>query len=158
MIKEIDIDNEDEIIKECDFDYFYESEECSRELCMFYNDILRQTTNENFNYREAIIDLGRIAITLNRQYKRIVELEEQLKNAIVPKFKVEQTVWIVYDSIQSIPSECVIDKIVYDTSNLSKLLYYTKDEINWISLEKDIFATKEEAEARLRELQVGDEK
>ena len=78
MIKEIDIDNEEEIIKECDFNYFYESEECSRELCMFYNDIIRQTTNENYNYREAIIDLGRIAITLNKQHKRIAELETKL--------------------------------------------------------------------------------
>ena len=94
----------------------------------------------------------RLREDLEAKDQRITELEEQLENAIVPKFKVGQTVWIVYDSIQSIPSECVIDKIVYDTSNLSKLLYYTKDEISWISLEKDIFATKEEAEARLREL------
>lgn len=73
--KEIDIDNEEQILNECDFDYFYNLEKCSRELCMFYNDIIKQ--KNNFNTKQAIIDLGRIAITLNQQDKRIKELEEE---------------------------------------------------------------------------------
>ena len=77
--KEIDINNEEQILKECSFDYFYNCEECSRELCMFYNDIFKQESN--FNTRQAIIDLGRIAITLNQQDKRIKELEKKLDNA-----------------------------------------------------------------------------
>lgn len=77
--KEIDIDNEEQILNECDFDYFYNLEKCSRELCMFYNDIIKQ--KNNFNTKQAIIDLGRIAITLNQQDKRIKELEEQLSTA-----------------------------------------------------------------------------
>lgn len=77
MNKEINIDNEEEILKECDFDYYYNSEECSRELCMFYNDISKQ--NALFNKQQARIDLGRIGITLNKQFQRIAELEEQLK-------------------------------------------------------------------------------
>ena len=77
--KEIDINNEEQILKECSFDYFYNCEESSRELCMFYNDIFKQ--GNNFNTRQAIIDLGRIAITLNQQDKRIKELEKKLDNA-----------------------------------------------------------------------------
>ena len=80
--KEIDINNEEQILKKCGcFDYFYNCEECSRELCMFYNDILSHKIKQenNFNTRQAIIDLGRIAITLNQQDKQIKELEEENK-------------------------------------------------------------------------------
>ena len=79
--KEIDINNEEQILKKCGcFDYFYNCEECSRELCMFYNDILSHKIKQenNFNTRQAIIDLGRIAITLNQQDKRIKELQQQI--------------------------------------------------------------------------------
>ena len=78
--KEIDVNNEEQILKKCGcFDYFYNCEECSRELCMFYNDILSHKIKQenNFNTRQAIIDLGRIAITLNQQDKRIKELEQE---------------------------------------------------------------------------------
>ena len=92
--KEIDINNEEQILKNCGFfDYFYNCEECSRELCMFYNDIVKQ--KNNFNTRQALIDLGRIAITLNQQPKRIKELEQenqQLKQQLhdLPKKIVEE--------------------------------------------------------------------
>lgn len=76
--KEIDINNEKQILKECDFDYFYNSENCSREFCCFFNDITMQRSN--FNKKSAIIDLGRIAITLNQQDKRIKELQENLSS------------------------------------------------------------------------------
>ena len=75
--KNVDINNEEEILKECDFDYFYNSEDCSREMCMFYNDILRQKETE-FNKRQALIDLGRIGITLNRLSIRIFDLENNV--------------------------------------------------------------------------------
>ena len=73
--KEINIDDEEQILNECDFDYFYNLEKCSRELCMFYNDIFKQ--KNNFNTRQAIIDLGRVGITLNQLLKRIKEVEEE---------------------------------------------------------------------------------
>ena len=79
--KDIDINDEEQILKNVVFfDYFYNCEECSRELCMFYNDIVKQ--KNNFNRRQAIIDLGRIAITLNQQDKRIKELENYLDEEI----------------------------------------------------------------------------
>lgn len=77
-MKKIDINDEEQILKECDFDYFYNSERCSRELNMFYYDIYNQ--NANFNKKQALIDLGRIAITLNEQDEKIKELEEEIKN------------------------------------------------------------------------------
>lgn len=73
-MEKIDINNEEEILKKCNFDYFYNLENCSRELCMFYNDISKQ--GNNFNKEQAMINLGRIAITLNNQYKEICELQE----------------------------------------------------------------------------------
>ena len=76
-MKKIDINNEDQILRECDFDYYYNCEYCSRELCMFYNDIFRQP--KEFDKTQAFIDLGRIAITLNDKAKRIKELEERCK-------------------------------------------------------------------------------
>ena len=79
MSKNIDIDNEEEILKECDFDYFYNSENCSRELCAFYNDICRNGNNENFDKIQALIDLGRIGIVLNNQNQQIAELKKQLE-------------------------------------------------------------------------------
>ena len=79
MSKNIDIDNEEEILKECDFDYFYNSENCSSELCAFYNDIFRNGNNANFNKRQALIDLGRIGIVLNNQSQQIAEIQKQLE-------------------------------------------------------------------------------
>ena len=79
MSKEINIDNEEEILKECDFDYYYDSEVCSRELCMFYNDVCNKAfMNTKFNDKQAKIDLGRIGIILNKQHKQIADLEAKL--------------------------------------------------------------------------------
>lgn len=72
-MKEIDINNEEEILKECNFDYFYNCDDCSRELCMFYNDILKQKEPE-FDKRQALIDLMRIAITINKKSNRIKDM------------------------------------------------------------------------------------
>ena len=77
MSKEIDINNEEQILKECDFDYYYNSENCSRELCKFYNDICHEEDNK-FAKTEAYVDLGRIGITLNKQAKQISDLEAKL--------------------------------------------------------------------------------
>lgn len=84
-MKEIDINNEKQILAKCDFDYYYDSEECSRELCMFYNDITRWGQGKVFDKTRARIDLGRIGITLNRQAKEIEELKKQIQEN-KPKF------------------------------------------------------------------------
>ena len=83
--------------------------------------------------------------------KRLAELEEQLKNAIVPKFKIGQEVWYVWNKSQVIPFKCKIENIVYDSSKNYKLKY---DSEHYICMqEQHLFATKEEAETKLKELQ-----
>lgn len=74
--KEFDINNEEGILAKFDFYYCYNSEQCPKELCMFFNDI-SLNKRKNFDKRQAFIDLGRIAITLNQQDKLIKELEEE---------------------------------------------------------------------------------
>lgn len=83
MKKKIDINNEKEILKRCDFNYFYGSKKCSRELCMLFEDIC--FVDANFNKKQALIDLGRIAITLNEQHEKNKELENELnqQNGII---------------------------------------------------------------------------
>ena len=144
MSKEIDINNEEEILKECDFDYFYESENCSRELCMFYNDIQHQ--NADFNCKQAHIDLGRIAITLNKQQQRIAELEEQLKNAIVPKFDRQEHIYsFSFGKIK----EFVV--VAYLDNNITLCEDTTTSKLEWCD-NNFLVLTKQEAETKLKEL------
>lgn len=83
MKKKIDINNEKQIFKEFNIDYCFNSEVCSRELCMLFKDIC--FVDANFNKKQALIDLGRIAITLNEQEQKIKELENELnqQNGII---------------------------------------------------------------------------
>jgi hypothetical protein len=146
--KVIDINNEEQILKECDFNYFYNSKECSRELCMFFNDIAQ---NEDFDKRQAYIDLGRIGITLNQQDQKIKELEHRLANCIEPKFKVGQEVWVQWkgDIVKRKVIRLIWDYnevIEYRISGGMYLVSYWEDEV---------FATEEEARAKLREMQDG---
>lgn len=94
---------------------------------------------------------------LHKQEKRIAELEEKLKNAIVPKFKIGQEVWYAYNKYQKFPFKCVIDKIVYDSSKNYKFRYDTSDEYYICVKEEDLFATEEEAEQKLAEIGGKDE-
>ena len=62
---------------------------------MFYNDILRQK-EDGFNKRQALIDLGRIGITLNKLSIKVFDLEnnvgkddfEDLYNASIEQRKI----------------------------------------------------------------------
>ena len=106
MSKEINIDNEEEILKECDFDYYYDSEVCSRELCMFYNDVCNKAfMNTKFNDKQAKIDLGRIGIILNKQHKQIADLEAKLEQSQKEK-ELDNAFWKQEcDSLQKALSE-----------------------------------------------------
>ena len=83
---------------------------------------------------------------LNQQAQRIAELEEQLKNAIVPKFKIGDKVYAIIDTFaytDVFPVEIRDTHLLYevwDGEDTTKQ-HFTR-----------IFATKEEAEAKLREL------
>lgn len=117
--------------------------------------------------------------------QRIAELEEQLKNAIVPKFKIGQEVWCVYEywwngKFADESNKFAINNFIIDATNIDKYgqhyifhkEYEGRDNIicyqpnfngnrfnvmsgvqnNYID-DYYLFATKEEAEAKLRELQ-----
>ena len=92
--------------------------------------------------------------------RKISELEEKLKNAIIPKFKIGQTVytfneynWCVYElkviSIHISKYENI------DFNSLSYSVKRLKDGFTCGYLENDLFNTKEEAKAKLREIQNG---
>ena len=97
-----------------------------------------------------VLDDNGFEVTLEDIVDRLNYLEEQLKNAIVPKFKIGQEVWYVWNKSQVIPFKCKIENIVYDSSKNYKLKY---DSEHYICMqEQHLFATKEEAEAKLKEL------
>ena len=83
---------------------------------------------------------------LNKQAERIAELEEQLKNAIVPKFKIGQELYLIDDYYSIIPFE--IDKILI-TENGVEIKSVEWSE--WFE-EDECFITREEAQAKLEEL------
>ena len=81
--------------------------------------------------------------------RRIAELEEQLKNAIVPKFEIGQEVWTEWkgDIV-----EREIKSLYWDINQVVE--YRLKGGMYLISRwEDEVFATKEEAQAKLKELQ-----
>ena len=79
---------------------------------------------------------------------RLNYLEEQLKNAIVPKFQVGQKVWTEW---KGMIVELKIKSLYWDINQ--GVEYRLKGNMYLISRwEDEIFATKEEAEAKLKEI------
>lgn len=132
--------------KEDRFKYNIGLKSCDK--CEYY---LRCKECVGSHYREEIPKLN----------KRIAELEEQLKNAIVPKFKVGQDVF-VFDWNSQLRSgriyEIQTNVVLYDQQPLITYLvdfysaYEDDDKENDYYEEKDVFITKEEAESKLKEL------
>ena len=79
---------------------------CGRELqgCTWQNGMrfcakCYQETFGNKNMTENLNNMYEAYLKiLNEKDQRIAELEEQLKNAIVPKFKIGQEVWSIFES------------------------------------------------------------
>ena len=96
---------------------------------------------------------------MNGQDQRIAELEEQLKNAIVPKFKVGQEIWEITPLMS-----WKIKRIEWHKFNggngdvvveIYRLGHDGTDDYNCCIMPVDndrFFATKEEAQAKLEEL------
>ena len=82
--------------------------------------------------------------------KRIAELEKQLANSIRPKFKVGQECYLIDDKFNCFHN-CKEYNIVRSKIKKHKNVYYVEDY--GINHEEDLFATKEEAQAKLKELQ-----
>ena len=106
-------------------------------------------------------DYESFAILLNQQDQRIAELEEQLKNAIVPKFETYQSIFYItqyYTSTKGNPEYDIISDKYYFAENENEIILgwnYVKDfnQRKYYYVRKDwVFATKEEALAKLEEL------
>lgn len=98
-----------------------------------------------------------ICSLLNQQDQRIAELEEQLKNAIVPKFKVGQTVYTFNKNTECVYELCIkIIRIeINEISKFNSLVYLAErlEDGNFFGyFEVELFATKAEAIAKLKEL------
>lgn len=104
---------------------------------------------ENSNY---IITQEEVCERLNQQEKRIAELEEQLKNAI--RFKtpqIERFAVVQYIHWEKKPYKIVNCFDAYKDENMkTRYCFYGVSSINFKVIQ--ICNTKEEAEARLREL------
>lgn len=108
--------------------------------------LLYCTTNHN--------DMKDLANLLNKQAQRIAELEEQLKNAIVLKFKPHNDLFVIvgYKNEPKSIEQYYIDEIVIRGNG--KFIEYRDIEKETIIGENNLlFATKEEAEAKLRDLE-----
>lgn len=110
----------------------------------YYDEFLEEIYDEQINDYPSNQSICGI---LNQQAERIAELEEQLANSIRPKFKIGDKVYAIIDTwayTDVFPVEIRDTHLLYevwDGQDTTKQ-HYTR-----------IFATKEEAEAKLRELQ-----
>ena len=93
--------------------------------------------------------------------QRIAELEEQLKNSIRPKFRTYQSIFYItqfYTSTKGIPEYDIISDKYYVAENENEIILgwnYANDfnQRKYYYVRKDwVFANKEEAEAKLKEL------
>lgn len=97
-------------------------------------------------------DLEEVKNELREKDQRIAELEEQLKNAIVPKFKIGQEVYAIFD--RTLWGERMIEVVnakIIGIIATNKIQYMFSNLADWY-IEENVFATKEEALAKLREL------
>lgn len=108
------------------------------------------------NKVEQFIEPSREAKELQQQDQRIEELEnenaelkEKLKNAIVPKFKIGQKVWVNFQNGDgsATPKQCKIQSIaIYNYLSLFYDIGITE------VVEEHIFSTEQEAQKKLKQL------
>lgn len=84
--------------------------------------------------------------------KKIAYLEEKLSNAIIPKFKIGQEVWWIDTRLNSFNEQ----KYIIQSYIIQEIVIF-KDGVRYMDddgfiEEEDLFATEEEAQAKLEEL------
>ena len=91
---------------------------------------------------------------IRQKDQRIAELEEQLKNSIVPKFKIGQECYVLLGKVieKIIIVGCRIKISKMEDENFT--MYSITDIQGYACsvMEEQLFATKEEAQAKLKEL------
>lgn len=99
-------------------------------------------------------EIDEIKAVSTQQDQRIAELEEQLKNAIVPKFKIGQECYVLLGKeIEKITiAGCRIKISKMEDENFT--MYSITDSQCYACsvLEEQLFFTKEEVQAKLKEL------
>ena len=98
------------------------------------------------------LKISNLEYKLNEKDQRISKLEKQLKNSIRPKFKVGQEVWCIR-FMKIIKFK--INKIeIYrgESEEENRIIYGNWEDMTY-QIEENCFATKAEAESKLRELQ-----
>ena len=98
---------------------------------------------------------NRLIEFFDKKQERIAELEEQLKNAIVPKFKIGQECWgIVPKTFWNKESYTIHFKVKAYIPDNNGIVLMLEDSITNLhySYEWQVFATKEEALTKLEEL------
>lgn len=129
--------------------------------------------NEEF----VITSIDESITMLNEMSKKLAEikaenekLQEQLKNSICPKFKVDDKVWIIAEVMETIEKceHCGSKKVIcvkkpiqvrvqyfcwYGDKGLQYTLFNDKTKTQYCYYEcYEVFATQEEAEQKLKEL------
>ena len=109
--------------------------------------------DDNGEIAEQVIIDNEKYIDIKYFAKRIKELEEQLANAIVPKFKIGQCAWFVYNKDQLFPFVGEITDFKY-THSKGKFYYSFNAIDNEYELYREdcFFVTRKEAEVKLEEL------
>ena len=103
-------------------------------------------TDESYEYLEDI------AKVLNEQDQKIKDLQHRLSNCIEPKFKVEQEVWFID------PEKDISKGEVLNIEFINNQIVYTVlwgNDYEDIYYKYELFATEEEAKAKLEEIQDG---
>ena len=103
-------------------------------------------------------DLDKLASECNRLYdeqqKEMAKLQDQLKNAIVPKFKMGQKVWFIAERKYRKVESLKIEDISISSFFTGRGIMYSGGDWSGIS-ENELFATEAEAQKYLKEVKNG---
>lgn len=95
-----------------------------------------------------ILRLYQICDLLNEQDQKIKDLKHRLSNCIEPKFVVGQKIWFI-DNGEIVCGE--IEEFEYIISKYKQSYNFFINGYGWL-LQKEVFATEEEARAKLEEM------
>ena len=114
-------------------------------------------------YMPSLLNNYQATVRLNELNDKVKELEQELaelkEKAIVPKFKIGQDIFFIDNECQI--AQGVVDVILIGQDVFEKWCKYSidlgveyEDDIRFIDKnEEEIFATKEEAQEKLKEIQ-----
>ena len=149
------MNNEYDFLKKQRYEYYKGTTEImDNEVDEFVEDVVDVLNQKSYNINE-LLKIKQF------QAERIAELKEQLKNSIRPKFRTYQSIFYItkfYTSTKGNPEYDIISDKYYVAENENEIILgwnYVNDFNlrKYYYVRKDwVFATKEEAESKLKEL------